>query len=410
MDARKLSDAFEGIDEKYKMEADIFSETGKEPRRKGVLFPIFKGIVGAVAAVAVVVGLLWLGQLQQVPTGTGLKPGSAGETAAYTRLVFPERDDTEHLVEGTASLPPASGKQESSLEEQEIAALFRQEGPLTWCGKVLEEEFELSGEVSRGGRNELLSAAVGIRSKESENPEKLTVTANFAYDDYVENHPRTLRHPELVNFVGNAEVTTSYLVSPINDRVSFSYWEADFVLEGRRPIYVTVIANDMEAPSRTEELQDLISRCVGQILAGGVDLTVLNPLEPVAVEMAARYAEDIRTEFARNETGPELQECRYQDLKILAVRDDRESMVLALTLVIKPTDSVTTVGTWWNGNTRPGTGDLEGYVLADREVLLNKIDGVWQFGGDQTAGGITGNLGEEYQRMENPLGDQPTAE
>ncbi len=401
MDGRKIADAFEGIDEKYKREADIFLETGKDLRRKGVLFPIFKGVMGAAAAVAVVVGLLWLGQLQQAPTGTGLKPGSAGETAGYQQLQFPTHEDWQNWKDTGSSIADYWTHGESTdLAEAGIspASLFRQTERLDWAGLSVEDLYQLSGNVTY---DELGFSYVSLTGIHRELGQGLRFYVIISPRGEPPRFNEKINSPTITNTVEQTEVLTRYWEGYdwAGNRET-SFLEAGFTIPGAEGMGVRIEASARDL-SRTPEAGDLISRCVGQILAGGVDLSVLenvevDPLEDVAVEMAGRYAEEIRTEFTQNATDGELQECFFRNLTVEAIREDRESMVLSMILVIKPTESVTTAGSWWSGNTTPGEGQNEGYLLAQREILINKIDGVWQFGGDQTAGGITGSLGEGY--------------
>lgn len=412
MDAKKLSDAFEGIDDKYKQEADIFYDSGRAAKKKGWLFPILKGAAGTVAAVALVAGLLWLGRLQKVPVETNA--GSAGSDASSEgaaaevsidkdgRLHFAdelcqqaydlmtEQEYAEHKMRALDTVPfPAEEVRQSLLILlPRVVWTGTVEGKTRWLITAdLEGYYFLDGET-RKHVEPLLSMSFILGTEDG------TVLVDLPQGPGTDLQSDFL--PALREFTGLPEEDVTRLLlretgsSGMGQHLSGSFQQL------------------MEEYARLNGLEEYLSP---EPEASPTPLPVREPI-PGSVTMdeaAMRVAADLVDEWLQGMNGQypdELQECFFQDLQITHIRDDGDSFVFSMRLVFKPTDATQTNGWWWAGNTKEGTGENEGYYTASRSVLVNKIDDEWQFA---DWGTNYGGWGDRYtEAEENFIANQIT--
>lgn len=94
-----------------------------------------------------------------------------------------------------------------------------------------------------------------------------------------------------------------------------------------------------------------------------------------------------------SDTEHPLTECFYQNLRVEAISEEKGYFRMALRMVFKP-ENKESLSYWMAGNTKPGTGENEGYYTAARGVEVEKIDGVWTIT-DSGTGGFTNEGGVE---------------
>lgn len=94
-----------------------------------------------------------------------------------------------------------------------------------------------------------------------------------------------------------------------------------------------------------------------------------------------------------SDTEHPLTECFYQNLRVEAISEEKGYFRMAMQLVFKP-ENEESLSYWWAGNTKPGTGENEGYYTAMRHIEVEKIDGVWTIT-DSGTGGFTNEGGVE---------------
>ena len=403
MDAKKLSDAFEGIDDKYKQEADIFYDSGRAAKKKGWLFPVLKGAAGTVAAVALVAGLLWLGRLQKAPVGTNA--GSAGSDASSEtaeaeisidkdgRLHFAdelcqqaydlmtEQEYAEHKMRALDTVPfPAEEVRQSLLILlPRVVWTGTVEGKTRWLITAdLEGYYFLDGET-RKHVEPLLSMSFILGTEDG------TVLVDLPQGPGTDLQSDLL--PALREFTGLPEEDVTRLLL----RETGSSGMGQHLSESSQQL--------MEEYARLNGLEEYLSP---EPEASPTPLPVREPI-PGSVTMdeaAMRVAADLVDEWLQGMNGQypdELQECFFQDLQITHIRDDGDSFVFSMRLVFKPTDATQTSGWWWAGNTKEGTGENEGYYTASRSVLVNRIDDQWQFA---DWGTNYGGWGDRYTEAE----------
>ncbi len=195
MDAQKLLEALNDIDERYVQEAEVYRPA--EPERASPVFHALSWIGGLAACLMVLAGLLFLGehglldpletqsQLNSVPAvvSSTAEAESVTEDRAAVRLPeldpallldFPTREEVGNetgLSIGDYTEKPT----ETPLTREEIAGIWDQE-TLTWEGLAVEDYYDVTGFTERIGTGQLLSVKVELRQKgEPESEPLMTV-------------------------------------------------------------------------------------------------------------------------------------------------------------------------------------------------------------------------------------------
>lgn len=291
MDAQKLLDALNDIDERYVQEAEIYRQA--EVERVSPAWRAVSWAGGLAACLMVLAGLLFLGehglldpletqsQLNSVPAvvSSTAEAESVTEKRAAVRLPeldpallldFPTREEAGNET-GLSIGDYAEKPTETPLTREEIAGIWDQE-VLTWEGLKVEDYFDVTGFTERIGTGQLLSVKVELRQKGAPESEPL-MTVEIC-PDRISSLGKRLAAPVTKSNCKDFWATTSDEVITMAD---YSNGQVEYVAKFLTNLFhgdddhswgVWAEAHAAENFSE-EDMGNLMSRLANQCLRGG---------------------------------------------------------------------------------------------------------------------------------------------
>lgn len=430
MNTKDFLQAMNEIDHKYIEQADIFAPA--VPVKVPVISHVLHWAGGAAACVLVAAGLwlMWdlglLADINEVPASQkaedeqSIQPGKSIPLSELPTLEFPTREEVGERGGEIIGCGPALT--EKDLTEEQVAAIWGQQGYLSWEGLYLSgpsAEYDSNGTAYYNEDGKLSYVSLTVKKNADLGSGcSFTVEITPGYINFLGFH--MAGPPSRICDMWGTEVTTlaAYGDSP-SAAFSISFLTGPEGEEGTLGVTAKGVISDEPNTTRIQEdAKELLTRLASQCLRPGnvFQLSHLEQeipsvmeesepdgaesnLESTANETDQQDGEEIDFESAAKEIAqqyadswlsmsepgyPPLAECFYTDLDWAESAEPDNDIQVSCRMVFRLEDPEGGLGSWIAGSTKPGTGEYEGYYTAFRFIYAKQENGRWVITGSGT--------------------------